>query len=641
MTYTSRSSTQARLNPRVNVVSVRLQITLPQSATLNLRARAVAPPLGGAWVAAGGGGRGGAKSAITIRQETVTGGEIVSDAISASDVVQTIPNRPVGTPAAKLPSPEALGRQFKPALNVGYWSNNLPHIYSSARCRSVLSQLTTGVRVGRSAATSAIISHNWPSAITYRDQVSKIIREDLAAGRLHGPFIHPPYQHFIISPLGAFPKRNSTKIRLIHDLSFPVEGSVNSLIDPDDCRLSYSSVDDAVAICRSMAPDPPFMAKLDLENAFKHVFVHPEDWHLLGFSWPNSAGQTRYYFSKVLNFGLRSSPYLFDIFAQALAEFMSRGGVPGQIVRYVDDFLVVAKSAPECQASLNIMLQVCADAGFSVQPSKVTSPSTTTEFLGILIDTVNQELRISQQRLQEIAGEVGLWLDRKKITKRQLLSLVGKFSFAARVVRSGKAFISRLLHLAKAAKGLHHYVKLTQEAKADLKWWYDCISTHNGVSYFAPSWAHNVTHIFTDASGRGMGAKYENQWFGLSYVSTLAPLVNRSINYREFHVAVTALATWAKELEGKSVVFHIDNTVVCSILNSLYSPVQDLMFFTRAWCLLIERFSITAAVVYINTDVNVDADDLSRLKFNEFHARNPSANSYMTWPCMDFMACSN
>ena len=317
------------------------------------------------------------------------------------------------------------------------------------------------------------------------------------------------------------------------------------------------------------------------------------------------------------------------------------GGGPGQIVRYVDDFLVVATSAPECQAALDSMLQVCADAGFSVQPSKVTPPSTTTEFLGILIDTVKQELRISKQRLQEIAGEVGLWLARKKITKRQLLSLVGKFSFAARVVRTGKAFISRLLHLAKSAKGLHHYVKLTPEARADLQWWYDCISSHNGVAYFAPSWTHNVTHIFTDASGLGMGAMYESQWFGLSYTSSLAPLVNRSINWREFHVAVTALATWARELEGKSVVFHIDNTVVCSILNSLYSLVQELMFFTRAWCLLIERFSITAAVVYINTDVNKDADDLSRLKFDDFHNRNPSANSYMTWPCMDFMSCSN
>ena len=547
-------------------------------------------------------------------------------------------------PPAQLPVANQLlqSRPFQPALNATFWAKNLPLIYTPARCRSVLSQLNEGVRVGRQAASRVIISHNWPSALKFRDQVSKIISDDLEAGRLHGPFTHPPFDHFIISPLGAFPKRASSKVRLIHDLSFPVEGSVNGAIDPDKFRLSYSSVEEAAGICRSMGPDPPFMAKLDLENAFKHVYIHPEDWHLMGFSWPDKAGRTEFYFSKVLNFGLRSSPFLFDIFASALSEFMSMGGVTGKIVRYVDDFLIIAPSAPECQKSLDVMLNVCRDAGFSVQPTKITTPSPVTEFLGVVIDTVKQELRISTERLREIAGEVGLWLGRKRITKRQLLSLVGKFSFAARVVRCGKAFISRLLHLAKSAKGLHHFVKLTQEARADLIWWYECVSTHNGVSYYAPSWAHDdVIHVFTDASNAGMGGVCGSQWFGLAYVASMAPITSRSINWREFHVAVTALATWAQELRGKSVIFHIDNTVVCCILNSLYSPVQDLMFFTRAWCLLLEKYNISMAVVYINTTDNVDADDLSRLRFSEFLDRNPSANPHMTWPSMDFMSDTN
>ena len=81
--------------------------------------------------------------------------------------------------------------------------------------------------------------------------------------------------------------------------------------------------------------------------------------------------------------------------------------------------------------------------------------------------------------------------------------------------------------------------------------------------------------------------------------------------------------------------------MVCSILNSLYSPVQELMFFTRAWCLLLEKFNISVAVVYINTTVNADADDLSRLRFSEFLDRNPTANPHMTWPSMEFMSETN
>ena len=115
----------------------------------------------------------------------------------------------------------------------------------------------------------------------------------------------PPYQAYIVSPLGAIKKRDSEKIRLIHDLSYPAKGSVNSLIDPTEFSLKYASIDDAVAHCNNFSDRPPFMAKLDLQDAFKLIRIHPEDWHLLGFSWPSAAGQTQYYFSRVLSFGLR------------------------------------------------------------------------------------------------------------------------------------------------------------------------------------------------------------------------------------------------------------------------------------------------------------------------------------------------
>ena len=114
-------------------------------------------------------------------------------------------------------------------------------------------------------------------------------------------------------------------------------------------------------------------------------------------------------------------------------------------------------------------------------------------------------------------------------------------------------------------------------------------------------------------------------------------MLNRSINWREFHAAVVALATWCKSLAGKPVVFHIDNTTVCHILNKLYSPVKELMRFAREWCLIIEQFNISVAVVYIDTKSNLDADDLSRLNTQAFLDRNPDADRAMTWPTMEFL----
>ena len=425
---------------------------------------------------------------------------------------------------------------------------------------------------------------------------------------------------------------------MIHDLSYPLKGSVNSLISKEDFSLAYASVEDAVRLCRQLGPDPVYMAKLDLENAFKHVLVNKQDWHLLGFSWPDTCGRTQFYFSKVLNFGLRSAPFLFDLFADALLEFMHHVGVPRRVVRYVDDFIVVAPTATECQQHLDVMLETCLAAGFSVQPSKITKPAVSTEFLGIVIDSVNQQLRISSERLAEITTEVAAWLGLRKATKRRLLSLIGKLAFAAKVVRTGRAFLGRLLGAAKQAKALHHHIRLNEEARADLQWWFQCVASHNGTLYYNPVWdSDDVTHIYTDASGLAFGGVNNSEWFQISYQGKYSFMLEKSINWREFYAALVALGTWASSLKGKPVVFHIDNTTVCHILNKLYTPVKELMHFTREWCLLIERYNISAAIVYINTNDNVDADDLSRLKTQEFLARNPKANKFMTWPTLGYL----
>ena len=569
----------------------------------------------------------------TSSRGVALGGQAASGDTNVSAAEVMPPSQLAVQRAVKLPHPE---QRFRPVLNFQFWRKNLGKIYEPDTAHSLLSQLNEGVLIGRPPADTQIISPNWPSALEYRDQVTRIIEDDLDAGRLYGPFRDPPFDCFIVSPLGAFPKKGSSKVRLIHDLSFPTKGSVNSHIKREDFSLNYSSVDDATRICKELGQGSVYMAKLDLENAFKHIFVKPCDWHLLGFTWPDVHGRNQFYFSKVLNFGLRSAPYLFDQFASALLEFMYQAGVPRRVVRYVDDFIVLAPTAEQCQDSLDIMLKTCLQAGFAVQPSKITAPATVAEFLGIVIDSDLQLLRISADRLRDLSQEVNSWLGTKRASKRQLLSLLGKLSFAAKVVRTGRAFIGRLLAAAKSAKALHHHVKINEAARADLQWWSSCIATHNGISYYNPSFTgDDVMHVYSDASNTAFGAVCGNEWFQMAYVGTLAPFLEKSINWREFHAALAALATWATSLRGKAVVFHIDNQVVCHILNKLYSPVKELMYFTRQWCLLIEKFNISPAVVYIDTAANIDADDLSRLKTQDFLNRNPDANRHMTWPLLD------
>ena len=66
---------------------------------------------------------------------------------------------------------------------------------------------------------------------------NKILKE-INMGRIAGPFPTPPFPTFRVSPIAVIPKKSSSEFRLIHNLSFPLNESVNDFIDKDQCRLN-------------------------------------------------------------------------------------------------------------------------------------------------------------------------------------------------------------------------------------------------------------------------------------------------------------------------------------------------------------------------------------------------------------------
>ena len=133
------------------------------------------------------------------------------------------------------------------------------------------------------------------------------------------------------------------------------------------------------------------MAKLDLANVFKYILVHPEDWLLLcsslDASLPDGSVQQQYYVNLFLPFGLHSSPAIFNQYVDAL-EFAMWANCIRDLLHYLDDNLTVGQAGSgECQHNISIMVKVCRELGFAVNPSKVTDPSPVTCFLGIDIDS--------------------------------------------------------------------------------------------------------------------------------------------------------------------------------------------------------------------------------------------------------------
>ena len=437
--------------------------------------------------------------------------KVVITSISENVSIQNVPGltyvRDVEAPSLKSGAQSVVTATAK--LKFDNWRYHLRNHPNQLYVNTVLDYIKYGVPIGYTGPHYYRVCKNWPSTRELSDQVNETLIFDVNHGTKAGPFPVPPFHHFIGSPMGAFIRKHSSKVRVIHDLSYPPKSSVNDHIDGDLYSLQYSTIDQAVNHVLRYGQGA-LMTKLDIKNAFKHIFVSPKDWHLLGLTWESSYGSTEYYVNLTLPFGLRSSPYLFEQFASGLHYIIENLGC-SDVIHYLDDYFSCGPpSGNTCNRNLDIMLHACDETGFDVNPNKIVQPTTELEFLGIVIDTNNMILKISEQRLQDTMKELDKWNNKKSCSKRDLLSLVGKLGFICKVVKPGRTFIRRMIDLSKTVKFLHFRIKLNRSFRADLDWWRMFLPHWNGISVI-----HREvdTELYTDSSDVGIGAIYGNQWF--------------------------------------------------------------------------------------------------------------------------------
>ena len=135
------------------------------------------------------------------------------------------------------------------------------------------------------------------------------------------------------------------------------------------------------------------------------------------------------------------------------------------------------------------MIQLCGQVGALIKPEKVIGPTTSLPLLGILLDTINQEAKLPDDKLVALLSELAefkKWATIKQTSsKRKLLSLIGKLSFACKVVPAGRIFLRRLLNIAHSVQHLEDQVHITSEALLDIEWWLQFASTWNGKAFFS------------------------------------------------------------------------------------------------------------------------------------------------------------
>jgi hypothetical protein len=127
---------------------------------------------------------------------------------------------------------------------------------------------------------------NLPSAVERPDVATKKIEVDVASGRFMGPFVDPPFQSFQVSPVG------------LSHLAYPKGISVNDHILPEMKSVNNTRIDDAISTIK-LYDSPVYMAKCDIEMAYRNLPLSPSEYHTFGIFWNGV-----YYFDKMPCYGL-------------------------------------------------------------------------------------------------------------------------------------------------------------------------------------------------------------------------------------------------------------------------------------------------------------------------------------------------
>ncbi|RXN08505.1 poly [Labeo rohita] len=444
-----------------------------------------------------------------------------------------------------------------------------PPVPNSIRTQ-ILAGLEHGFHPGvASLPSQSLICPNLQSALTEPETVDLLIKKEIDANFMIGPYSVPPFHIFRVSPIGVATRKFSGKKRLIIDLSSPHNSpfpSINSLIPLEEFSLHYHDVDQAITLIKE-AGRGAWLAKVDITSAFKVMPIHPGFWHLFGIRWKN-----KFYFAVRLTFGCRSSPKIFDTLSEAICWILSNNYNIPYLIHLLDDFLIISPPDSVPAAHLLTTQKLFSELGIPLAQDKTEGPSTSIEFLGINLDSQKFLASLPKEKIDRTILVASTLLSKSSCSKRELLSILGHLNFAMRIIPQGRPFISHLLSLASSAHALEDIISITDSCRNELSLWISFLKQWNGLSFFYSNLISSPIDIqlYTDAAPSvGFGGFFRGRWFASTWPPQLAHLPQQlsSSALFELYPLVAAASLWGKEWSATSIIVHCDNEATVHCIN--------------------------------------------------------------------------
>ena len=347
-----------------------------------------------------------------------------------------------------------------------------------------------------------------------------------------------------------------------------------------------------------------WMISLDLQDAYLQVPVHHDSRRFLRFVVDGKPFQFR-----VLCFGLTTAPQVFTRIMAPVSAILHRHGV--RMLRYLDDWLILASSKIACLQSRDRLLSVCTELGIQVNLTKSSLvPSQSIVYLGMEIHSLPFIARPTPARANNLIRLIEEFLSTPSPPACLWRRLLGHLSSLILLV-SGGMIRMRLLQL--CLKGQWDFlddqfqVSWSPLCREDLLWWSSQVQLREGVSLSLPD---PDISFFSDASDVGWGAlvgEHHASGLWLPHQKAL------SINMRELLAVQLGLQAFEHLIVGMSVALFCDNTTTVAYLRRSGGTFSSALNSTAREVLLwAESRRIRLLPQFIMGSSNVTADALSR-----------------------------
>ena len=281
------------------------------------------------------------------------------------------------------------------------------------------------------------------------------------------------------------------------------------------------------------------------------------------------------------------------------------------MLRYLDDWLILASSREEACFARDKVLSLCQELGIVVNLKKSSlTPSQTIVYLGIRIDSQTFRASATPSRIEKFFSIAEEFLSSKVQSAKFWRVLLGHLASLSRLVPNGQLRM-RALQLALSRgwdfRDEDILVPWDPSSRDDLRCWCTEGRLDEGISLALSS---PDQMFWSDASNLGWGATVEDQFASGVWLEGEASL---SINQRELLAVERGLRALCSCLEGRVVAVFSDNTTAVAYLRR-QGGTLSLALNTVAQRILrwAERLTIILMPQFVPGRNNVVADALSR-----------------------------